>query len=82
MDRRVTPTKWAITTPTCPPPPPCKQALKNCIHAAFQTLFLNRPYSISYSLPDAGEVLFSDSKGPRQRLEKEIKIVVLCSGTP
>ena len=22
MDRRVTPTKWAITIPTCPPPPP------------------------------------------------------------
>ena len=84
MDRQVTPSKWAITTPTWGPPPPCKQALKNCIHAAFQTLFLNRPYSISFNLPNAGEVLFSglNSKGPCQSLEKEIKIVVLCSGTP
>ena len=87
MDMRVTPTKWAITIP--PPPPPQHththtQALKNCIHAAFQTLFLNRPYSISINLPNAGEVLFwgLNSKGPRQSLEKEIKIVVLRSGTP
>ena len=84
MDRQVTPSKWAITTPTWGPPPPCKQALKNCIHAAFQTLFLNRPYSISFNLPNAGEVLFSglNSKGPCQSLEKQIKIVVLRSGTP
>ena len=65
MARRVTPTKWAITTPTRGPPPPCKQALKNCIHAAFQTLFINRPYSISFSLPDAGEVLFLGVKFQR-----------------
>ena len=64
-DRRITPTMWAIATPTWAPSPPCKQALKNCIHAAFQTLFLNRPYSISFSLPDAGEVLFSGVKFQR-----------------
>ena len=86
MDRRVSPNKWAITIPTCtplhlPPPPP---ALKYCIHAAFQNLFLNRPYCISFNLPNAGEVLFSglNSKGPCESLEKEIKIVVLRSGTP
>ena len=31
MDRRVTPPK-RVTSPTWGPPPPCKQALKACLH--------------------------------------------------
>ena len=76
------PLPYQPAPPSTPPPPP--PALKYCIHAAFQNLFLNRPYCISFNLPNAGEVLFSglNSKGPCESLEKEIKIVVLRSGTP
>ena len=39
MDRWVTPPK-RVTSPTCGPPPPCKQALKNSNHAVLKFIAL------------------------------------------
>ena len=78
MDRRVIPTKWAITIPTCPPPLPPHRPLKRPLKIAFTPLFHLVQFAKCWE-SSFFEVKF---QRPLSKFRKRNKNRCLRSGTP